>query len=201
MKIKSILTSLLAAVALATATTSCSDNDDDNNKEVKFSYVFEFNKNILNDKGYWDDVYNPDKGNFMILPSLIMSHEATVSEYDGVKYYSYKGFCPTRVNDQADHSKDGWVDYQWGAIAPTNGASYVIACWDTGEKSVEDIDDRSCAIGFGAEVKPQTMLITNTAWGYWAMKTARPSVKPSALTTGQNSSSTVLIQPAPRPAR
>lgn len=169
MKVKRLILSMMATVLLSTAFTSCSSDTDDD-KEIKFSYTFEFSSAIINDKGYWKDVYDPQKGNFLILPSATFSHKATVTEYDGEKYYSYKGFCPTRVNDQADHSKENWIDYQWGAIAPTNNASYLIACWDVAEASTTDINSRSCAIGFGAEVRPEKMLITNTAWGYWAMK-------------------------------
>lgn len=160
----------LAAALLATASmTSCKD-DKEKNEDVLYTYTFDFNPATYNNQGYWTDVYNPDAENFFVTPTATFSHHADITEWDGVVYKSFTGFCPSRVDDTTDHSAQDWTQYQWAAAANSGGKGYLIAHWSVSEGEDTQLNDRSCAIGFGQAVQPVKMTITNTAWAYWAMK-------------------------------
>ncbi len=161
----------LLSLALCMGLSSCNDDKDDSQT---VSYIFELSASEYTSQGYWVDVYNTGQGNFNIYPNLVMSHSAAADEYDGVVYKSWKGFCPSESRDNADHSNDNWVDYQWGSI--TGGGvgdnSYVIACWDVNETTTQVPERVSVGMGsvYGNEFYPSQVYITNTAWGYYAMK-------------------------------
>lgn len=164
-------TSLILTLTLTGVLTSC-NKDDDRDRDFTALFDFNFPASIYNNDGYWTDVYNTDSESQNFLVSSVgltalaeFTHSAQATEWEGVVYRSYTGFCPSRVNDNTDHSNQDWVDYQWAAMASTASDGYLIAHWDTSETA----DKHSCAVDFGAYARPASLRVTNTAWGYWAM--------------------------------
>jgi len=163
-----------AAMCLLTL-TAC--NDDGNGGGIDpytFTYKFDLSAVDYTDQGYFNQIYNTQVGNLAWTPNLITTHKATEDVYDGIVYKSWSGFCPSSSKDREDHSADDWVKYQWGAITGSGVSddSYLLACWDVAETTTAVPQTVTCGIGTynGYNCKPQSVYITNSAYGYWAMK-------------------------------
>lgn len=173
---KKLILSAIGALALTTV-TSCSNNEYNSNP-VLITLDFTIDSEYYNLDGYWADVYNPEQGAFGIAPGVIFSHKAEVTEYDGVEYRSFTGFCPTIVDDQADHSNADWTQYQFASIAEPKGFGYLIAHWDVRENNTTLLDQRSCCIDYFITVNPVAMTLTNTAYTYYVMKNGSAFSRP-----------------------
>lgn len=171
------LHTLLAAAALLTLTTTTSCDNGDEPGPQTLVVDFNFDNSIFTDEGYWSQVYNPQVNNFGLEPGIVFTHHADVTEWDGIKYYSFTGFCPSRAHDTEDYTGGDWTQHQWSAIAPGTG-DLVIAHWNTQETSATPILERSCAIGFSTTVTPGTFWIANTTWAYYAMLNGSAFSKP-----------------------
>lgn len=162
---KSVLC-VMATLALS----ACSDDDDSDEVTFKLSdYEVNYDAN-----GAWADVYNVNSGD-VILGDFTFSHEASGYEWDGITYYSYKGFCPSRSTDNADHTGDDWTLYQWGAITgggvSGKGTPYMLACWSTADGESIDASSASLRITYaGGKFDPDEVFVTNSTWGYYGMK-------------------------------
>lgn len=177
---KSRSIALRAALAglIGFGAVACSNDDS---TEVTMQYAFNFSDEVYNKDGYWVNAYNTAEeysqlvvGSYTNLVLAAFSHSASAEEYYGIVYRSYTGFCPSKVRDNSDHSADQWVDYQWGAMAPNIASGYMIAHWDVQESGSK----HSCSVKFTTTVTPVSMTVTNTAWGYWAMKNGSDFSKP-----------------------
>lgn len=144
--------------------------------------TFDLPMGQYNGDGYWKDAYDPEFSYWVIgvgyNVGVFFSHQAEVTEYDGVEYKSYTGFVPTIVDDQADHSDDDWTKYQFGCMAPTNGQGFAVAHWDVRENETTTLENRSCLIDFVYSVRPVALSITNTTYAYWAMLKGTAFSKP-----------------------
>ena len=168
------------ALGAAVALTSCNSDGDGALTNVQWSYSFEVtNSQDFTTEGYYDRCYDTELKSIQYAPNLAMSHSAQVDTYDGVEYKSWYGFCPSRSKDNADQGVSGdWIAHQWGSITGggANGSlDYVLAYWDTreplasaGEKVPEE---PCCAMVFATAgtSNPQSVKITNSAYGYYAM--------------------------------
>lgn len=171
MKLNNLFLSLLAGAALLSATSCNGKGDDPKTEPVNVFYEFSFPVDVYNTEGYWKEVYNPAEGAFGVEPTAVFSHNAQVTEYDGVTYKSFTGFCPSVVNDNTDHSGDDWTLYQFGSMSDTGGlAGYLIAHWDVTETDQTELAKRSCSIDFQIPVNPVALTVNNTAYTYWVMK-------------------------------
>lgn len=174
---KKLTFALAACALLSTVFTSCNDKDDEPTDKLAVEYTFTFSSDNFNGQGYWKDVYNTEIGNFGVTSDLgtataILTHSASADEWDGVKYYSFVGFCPTMVNDRNDYSASGdWASHQWSTIATlADNQTYLIAHWDVSETAETALSARSCGIDLGNGCQPVSIKVSNTSWGYWAMK-------------------------------
>lgn len=162
---------ILAAALLSMAVSSCNNGSDPEIYTTMVTVDFTLPSEVYNQEGYWKDVYNPEATYFAIQPWTAFNHKAEVTEYDGVEYKSFTGFCPTRVNDTSDHSGDDWTLFQFSAAAPTYGDGYLIAHWDVREDERTPLAERSCLIEcFGRTFIPVSVRVTNTSYAYWVMK-------------------------------
>ncbi len=178
MKLKHLFAGLLTGAAILSL-SSCNDNNEPKVDPVNVYYDFSFEPDTYNDLGYWKEVYNPEQGVFGVQPSALFSHNAQVTEYDGVVYKSFTGFCPSVVNDNKDHTGDDWTLYQFGCMSNTGGLTgYLIAHWDVMETEQTQVEDRSCLINFQTAVNPVALTIDNTAYTYWVMKKGSAFSKP-----------------------
>ncbi len=168
---KKLTLAVLTALSLFSF-TSCTE-DDENEVQTVF-YDFELSASNYTIDGYWTEVYNPQIGNIGLSPDLQLTHSAKTEKYEGVEYSSWIGFCPSESTDKADHTGDDWMKYQWGNITGTGIAdkSYVVACWDVAESTTEVPKVVSVGLGslYNVLISPQQCYITNTTYGYWAMK-------------------------------
>lgn len=175
---KKLTTLLISVLATSCLMTSCLNSSNPVNEESMFSMDFTLNPEYYTPDGYWAEVYNPEQTYFILYPGVFFSHNAQVDVYDGVEYKSFTGFCPTKVNDQTDHTGSDWTLYQFSAIAPSN-TGYMIAHWDVRETAATPVSERSCWIDFaGATVRPAAITVTNTDYAYWVMKNGSAFSKP-----------------------
>lgn len=176
--LKSFFKSALV-MAVAVGFTSCSDDDD----EILVSFD---NAAITMDSATsaWSAVYDNDAQ--LSYSGFKLSHSASVTEWAGVKYYSWNGFCPSVSADVEDRTEVGdWVDHQWGAITGKGmkaGRPYMLAMWDAwGEMSLEQPESPVLEISYtlGNKVfSPQSVAVTNSTWVYYALKNGSYPAKP-----------------------
>ena len=160
------------AVFVAASLTACEDDDNDADEVVLDDYsalAQEWDNN-----GAWAKTYHVNVGEFL-LDGFTFSHEASGYEWGGVTYYSWKGFAPSRSTDNADHSGDDWIQYQWGAITGGGmsgaGSPYILACYDVQEDLTSVPTNPSLAITFGNVVfDAEEVFVTNSAYGHYGMK-------------------------------
>lgn len=180
--------SFLAAAALAAAVsfTSCNSDDPGTLTEVPWTYTFETTGNgSFTAEGYWTQVYDLNISNISYNPNLILTHKANTDYYDGQAYTSWTGFCPSRSTDNADQGIDGdWTAHQWGSI--TGGGAdgskdYQLCYWDTRESLSLDLMTTvpSVAMTLVSQAADgcstvQSVRITNSAYGYYAMLNGTP---------------------------
>lgn len=180
LKLKNILATVAFASFASLMLTSC-DNDEPSTDNLWITIDFNLEISDYTDQGYWVNVYNPQWKAFALHfgPKTIgFSHHAEVTEYEGVEYKSFTGFCPSIVDDQTDHSSEDWTLYQFASMANPQGFGYTIAHWDVRETEQTPLADRSCMIDFITTVQPVSMTVTNTAWTYWVMKNGSAFSRP-----------------------
>ena len=160
-----------AMMMLAAATfTACSDDDD-----TQLRVDFDDAQGITyNEQGYWDKVYDTGETSFAI-DGVIFSHQASATEWGGYTYYSWYGFCPSKSTDNTDYSDGDWTSNQWGAITgggvAGNGDAYLLGFWNSSEDTNSRPIPPACSISYGGGAfDPEEVYVTNSAWGYYAMK-------------------------------
>ncbi|MDE6278168.1 MAG: DUF4465 domain-containing protein [Muribaculaceae bacterium] len=174
MKIKNIL-SVLAIASFASATlTSCGDEKFDLDM-----YYLRMNKfTDFNSEGYWSECYEPAAAAGFDIDGVHFSHKVNITEWDGVKYYSWNGFCPSTVFDMTDYSAEGsWTEHQWGAMASSQWVAthkaFVLGDWDVRENARPDTFDptSACTISLvdGKAFIPLTMHVSNSVYAYFSM--------------------------------
>lgn len=161
----SVKHTFLALFAAAIALSSC-DNPKDDSKPI-CTWIPSFTD--FNQQGYWAGCFDTEIGSIEA-DGFRFSHEAEGFEYDGVSYYNWFGFCPSKSTDNADYSSDIWTDHQWtsvtGSGVPGLSSQYLVGCWRT------DGGESSCRISTVEKTlfTPLSIFVTNTSWGYFAMK-------------------------------
>ena len=171
-----------AAVFAAVGLSSC--NTDSNPGEP--IYLIDFNQTDIsfNSDNYWSDCYKPVAGNF-VSEGFSYSHNAWIDEWDGVSYPGWNGFCPSRVNDNLDHSGD-WIGYQWGCI-PQNpyGGIYLVGNSEA-VVSENPLENTKCSMRMTnyAEFNPKYAYVTNSSYTYYCAKTG--SAFNEKFTAGDN---------------
>ncbi|MDE6802814.1 MAG: DUF4465 domain-containing protein [Muribaculaceae bacterium] len=163
-----------AFVVLALVATSCSDSNDpaiDLDQTVKF----EFDKAEFSSTGEWDYCFDAAYDNALTIDGLTFMRSALASEWDGITYYSWKGFTPSVSTDKSDHSGN-WVTYQWGAITgqPVLGNGFMLGCWDSQETLTVAPDytvpaHQSVKIDAKTPVTPAYAYITNACYTYYTL--------------------------------
>lgn len=152
----------IASVAVA-ALAACGTED----KDVEHNWTASFSD--FNSEGYWNGCYNED-ANYVDIDGFRFTHHAESYEWEGVTYGSWYGFCPSRSTDNADYSNGDWLAHQWSAITgggvAGSGTPYVVGFWKT------DGGETSCIMtrADGAVFYPDDLYVTNTSYGYYAMK-------------------------------
>lgn len=156
------------AIALCAGFAACSDDDDDDNFDVTLDVAvagFQYDA-----AGVWTGVYTNDP---LVAQGLTFTHTGGSSEYAGVTYYSWAGFCPSKSADTADYSSTGFPGtHEWSSItgAGVSGNQYMVGFWKSDE--VPDVPNSAgTAITYPNSVsfKPEEVYVTNTTYGYYTM--------------------------------
>lgn len=168
----------IAGAWLAFGATSCV-SEDNNVSEFRHTYTFESNTSmdgIYTKEGYWQDVYNTEIKSVSMVPNLVITHGASESNYEGITYKNWSGFCFSRSKDNADHTGGDWMEYQWGSITGSGNnrsMDYLLAYWDTNENTMVpptgENQQACCGFYFIGKTFPQSVAVTNSAYGYYAM--------------------------------
>lgn len=170
---------LVSAVSL----TSC---DNDSSYEGDFFFQTSFTDvpdEDFNDEGYWKECYESASNEGFSSGGIHFTHTASATEWDGVTYYSWDGFCPSTSNDLADYTDGNWIDHQWSAMSTSLlqvKRKYVIGFWDVMEDASDPLNASSCVItcDISDEFKPLAITVTNTTYGYYAMKNGTAYSRP-----------------------
>ena len=143
---KNYCKTVLALVAACSMLVFTSCDDDDDNGQIYYVNLGNFTQ--WNADGYWQHCYDPAYDNMLTVDGINFSHSALVSEYDGVKYYSWNGFCPSKVEDANDYTGGDWIAHQWGSITggSMTGNGYMLACWDVAEDVTNLANLSACVI-------------------------------------------------------
>lgn len=171
LKFSNMALALACALAMG-AMTSCNNNDDDDETVYTQNFTFDdFEASQYNDENVWKEVYNPDI-TYMVFNGLMsMTHNASVSEYNGVKYYSWTGFCPSRNSDTGNFPND-WTNHQWSSITGsgvTGSTGYVVGFWDVQESTQSIPEKPSMEIAFAGKAEPMYVMLTNNTYAYYTM--------------------------------
>lgn len=159
-----------ACLALVLATmTACDENADD--------VIVNFDENSIvtfNADGYWNGVYDVSV-DAVEYDGLIFSHQASATEWDGYVYYAWYGFCPSKSTDNANQGDGDWTSHQWGSVTGGGlagaGDAYILGCWNSSEDIAALPASAACGVSFkDGKFNPQEVYVTNSAWGYYAMR-------------------------------
>lgn len=154
---------------MVVAMTACDENAD--NLIVNFD---ESPNVIYDDKGCWTEVYNTAV-DAISFDGVSFSHQATATEWGGYTYYSWNGFCPSKSTDNMDYADGDWTSNQWGSITGGGfggaGDAYILGFWEASEDTSTRPTTPVCFIDYGGGAfNPEEVYVTNSAWGYYAMK-------------------------------
>ncbi|MBR5898643.1 MAG: DUF4465 domain-containing protein [Muribaculaceae bacterium] len=160
----------VVAMFVAASMVACDDNG-----EPTDDIVFNLSKYSVDydADGAWVDAYNVDVTQ-VELGGFEFSHTGIATEWDGMVYSSYYGFVPSRSSDNADHSGDDWVQYQWGSITgggvSGKGSPFMLGSWNVME-DLSMVAAPYLSITYGGQMfDPEEVYVTNSAYGYYAMK-------------------------------
>lgn len=169
---------LLLPALFAAALCSCSDDpkdDPENDWIVLFNDITAFNEH-----DYWKFCYDKEYDNTLTFTnngeSVNFSHSSEVTEWDGVKYYSWRGFTPSCATDIKDYTAEGsWIDHQWSAM-PARGIegshAYMIGFCNADETADDALTSTSTVIKpvTDDDFNPKWAYVANTSYGYYSMK-------------------------------
>lgn len=173
---KSPLLNICVALAAGAMMTGCMGDEPNTEDVYTYNFLETFQSvTAFTGDGYWKFCYDPRYSEQLTFGNLInFSHSTSSTTYEGVTYSSWKGFCPSKSTDRGDYTDKGnWVDHQWASIAAPGmfGQNYMIACADASETLADAATSNTVVIKpKQGKIEPSFTMITNTSYGYWAMK-------------------------------
>ena len=165
MKITKFLAIALVG-AIAAGFTACTDSDDPVNiGMVNLTSITDFNS-----QNYWAKCYDLSATS-VVADGFTFSHQAESTVWDGIEYKSWKGFCPSRVDDTKEHA-DNWIDNQWGCIYPNPDNAMYFVCNTNSVVSENPLDNTDCVIRKvdGSAFAPYFIYVTNSTYFYYSAK-------------------------------
>jgi hypothetical protein len=153
------------ALALCAGFAACSDDDDFDVTINVANAGFQYDAN-----GVWADVYT---NNAVAVDGFNFSHTGGGTEYDGVTYYSWAGFCPSKCSDTTDYSSTTFVsNHEWNSItgAGVTGSEYMVGFWSSSETAATP-NEAGTYITYGTNgtFKPSEVYVTNNTYAYYTM--------------------------------
>lgn len=172
MKLLKTLFAATAITALSATMVSCNDDDD---MDTTMLLLFT-SQNLTFDKTTmaWSDCYVESAENDLDYAGFHFSHSANEA------WQSWYGFCPTMSTDKT-YYPDEMVEHQWGSIAGGgvfDNIPYMLCFWDSYNERDGIGDNPSLSIKLKIDdykyFYPQTISVTNSAYGYYAMRYGTP---------------------------
>lgn len=147
--------------------SSCNSTDEpvEQAEVVLFTSITDFN-----DDNYWTGCYDEAVGDVRV-DGFSFSHEASSFTYDGVTYTSWKGFCPSRVNDTQEYADD-WTNHQWACMtANPMGGIYMVGNSDSVVKD-NPLDNDVCSVQMTnmGYFNPKFVYVNNSSYAYYCAK-------------------------------
>ena len=161
---------MVSAISMFSMTSCLSSSEDESGYPVLFQFTF--SDSSYDDSNVWNKVYDTTQGSFDVASLLTFSHSASEFEYSGYKYYSWNGFCPSKVNDIADYSTEGWTSHQWAAYSTATDSSnpgYLVGFWDVTESTDKYVSNPSLYIDLKTPAQAYAMTITNNTYSYYCL--------------------------------
>lgn len=163
---KKLFGQIILSGVLCLSLYSCSGDGsvEDNNTTLQLNATaISYNSNNV-----WSDYLTENAK--LVSQGLVFSHSANS------QWQSYTGFVASRNSDAADYSTGNWLEHQFTSMTgggfAGKGTPYLIAYWNSSEAKDVTLDNASCAITYGTggdTFTPQSVLINNTTYGYYAM--------------------------------
>lgn len=181
--------SALGLLVGAIALTACSNEDEDHGmiSPVPTVDILDIDAADItyNADGVWTGCfdYNPPITSITV-GDYAFTHIAGNSEWGGVNYPWWGGFCPSKVNDTANYSiydeatgtwdSSAWTSGTWHTWASITGGgvagpgtAYMVADWNV---TPDVVDPLVISRTDGATFVPVTVYLTNATYGYYLMK-------------------------------
>lgn len=175
---KTIKSGSLLALSMAAVFGLSSCNSDSEPTVQPNIISFESLSDDFNDNNVWTGCYDVNIG-AVKAGGFAFSHTANATEWDGVIYESWKGFCPSRVNDGNDHGSD-WTPYQWAATAPNPmNATFLVGNSEADVKS-NPLDNTTCSLQMTSNgyFKPAFVYVCNSSYTYYVAKNGNAFCQP-----------------------
>lgn len=159
----------LSLIAASVAISSCSSNEPEFNTYTTIDAV---KADLSYTDGIWSD--NNMDINLVIDGYEFSHHYEDMSGYD----YVY-GFTASKINDIAAHTPLYTFPYASMSGGGPEGPStpYIVGYWDNYYET-ETFDGRTCRIfaANGEEFRPQSVLVNNTSFVYYALLNGNPGI-------------------------
>lgn len=157
--------SLIAALAV----TSCSSDEQDFDT---YTLIDASKADLSYTNGVWTD--NTKNVNLVMEGYEFSHHYEDMSGYD----YIY-GFTTSRINDTTEHTPLYTYPYasMSGGGPEGTGSPYIVGYWDNYYET-DTFDGRTCRIfaANGEEFRPQSVLVNNTSYVYYALLNGNPGI-------------------------
>ena len=165
---KKKLIPFLSICAAMAAFTSCSDEPEFNSTVI----IDALQADLQYTDGVWSD--NNSNVNLIIDGYEFYHHYEDMSGYD----YVY-GFTASKINDISEHSPLYSFPYACisGGGVEGKDSPYIVGYWDNYYET-DTFDGRTCRIfaANGAEFKPQSVMVNNTTYVYYALLNGNPGI-------------------------
>lgn len=159
----------LSLLAASLAVTSCSSDEPDFDSTTVIDAL---QANLSYTDGVWSD--NHKNVNLVIDDYEFSHHYEDMGGYD----YVY-GFTPSKINDTSEHSPLYTFPYacMGGGGQKGPGTPYIVGYWDNYYET-DTFDGRTCRIfdEEGDEFRPQSVLVNNTSFVYYALLNGNPGI-------------------------
>lgn len=160
------LIAIAVTAAMTTGLYSCSNDEP----TITFDIVNIGEITDFNTENYWSKCYDISTTAINV-NGFTFSHGAQSTVYDGIEYKSWKGFCPSRVNDTKEHA-DNWINYQWACNVDNPNNAIFFVCNTNSVVSDNPLENTDCVLKKidGSTFEPLFIYVANSTYFYYSAK-------------------------------
>lgn len=173
MRLKNSAITFFLLTAASIGLSSCNDDPMNDNFVLNINGISGI---PYDENGVWAEVYKTDIGPISF-GDFWVNHRADETKYGDEIIKTWYGFCPSRSTDTNDYSNEGFAGkHEWSSItgggALGRGSAYLVGYYNPDTNPEKETT--SCYITFGESHLPQFVYVTNTTYGYYALKNGTP---------------------------